>query len=127
MGTSGVGKSTLLALAAGECAPCSMVFQDVRLVEGASALDNVLVCADDVHARVAELSGGQRRRVEIARALLCPGGAVILDEPFTGLDTAARDACAEVVLDLLDGRMLLLATHDAVDAQALNISDIITL
>ena len=146
MGTSGVGKSTLLALAAGECVPCSMVFQDVRLVEGASALDNVLVCADarvdassaaallrllvpgvDVHARVAELSGGQRRRVEIARALLCPGGAVILDEPFTGLDTAARDACAEVVLDLLVGRMLLLATHDAVDAQALNISDIITL
>ena len=146
MGTSGVGKSTLLALAAGECAPCSMVFQDVRLVEGASALDNVLVCADarvdassaaallrllvpgvDVHARVAELSGGQRRRVEIARALLCPGGAVILDEPFTGLDTAARDACAEVVLDLLVGRMLLLATHDAVDAQSLNISDIITL
>lgn len=146
MGASGAGKSTLLALAAGECAPCSMVFQDARLVESASALDNVLVCADarvdassaaallrllvpgvDVHARVAELSGGQRRRVEIARALLCPGGAVILDEPFTGLDTAARDACAEVVLDLLDGRMLLLATHDVADAQALDISDIITL
>ena len=146
MGASGVGKSTLLALAAGECAPCSMVFQDVRLVEDASALDNVLVCTDgrvdassaaallrllvpgvDVHARVAELSGGQRRRVEIARALLCPGGAVILDEPFTGLDIAARDACTEVVLDLLDGRMLLLATHDSADARALNISDIITL
>ena len=146
MGASGVGKSTLLALAAGECAPCSMVFQDARLVEDASALDNVLVCADarvdassaaallrllvpgiDVHACVAGLSGGQRRRVEIARTLLCPGGAVILDEPFTGLDTAARDACAEVVLDLLDGRMLLLATHDAADAKALNISDIITL
>lgn len=146
MGASGVGKSTLLALAAGECAPCSMVFQDARLVEDASALDNVLVCADarvdassaaallrllvpgiDVHACVAELSGGQRRRVEIARTLLCPGGAVILDEPFTGLDTAARDACAEVVLDLLDGRMLLLASHDVADAQALDISDIITL
>lgn len=146
MGASGAGKSTLLALAAGECAPCSMVFQDVRLVEDVSALDNVLVCADarvdassattllrllvpgvDVHARVAELSGGQCRRVEIARALLCPGDAVILDEPFTGLDAAARDACAEVVFDLLDGRMLLLATHDAADARALNISDIITL
>ena len=146
MGASGVGKSTLLSLAAGECAPCSMVFQDACLVESASALDNVLVCADvrvdassaaallsllvpgvDAHARVAELSGGQRRRVEIARALLCPGGAVILDEPFTGLDSAARDACAEVVLDLLDGRMLLLATHDVADAQALDISDIVTL
>ena len=146
MGASGVGKSTLLALAAGECAPCSMVFQDARLVEDASALDNVLVCADarvdvssaaallrllvpgvDVHACVAELSGGQRRRVEIARALLSPGGAVILDEPFTGLDAAARDVAAEVVLDLLDGRALLLATHDATDAQALNVSDVITL
>lgn len=146
MGASGVGKSTLLALAAGECAPCSMVFQDVRLVEDVSALDNVLVCADarvdassatallrllvpgvDVHARVAELSGGQRRRVEIARALLCGGCAVILDEPFTGLDASARDATAEAVLDLLKGRMLLLATHDVADAQALDISDIITL
>ena len=146
MGASGVGKSTLLALAAGECAPCSMVFQDARLVEDASALDNVLVCADervdassaaallrllvpgiDAHVCVAELSGGQRRRVEIARALLCPGGAVILDEPFTGLDAAARDATAKVVLDLLDGRTLLLATHDATDAQTLNISDVITL
>lgn len=146
MGASGAGKSTLLALAAGECAPCSMVFQDARLVEGASALDNVLVCADarvdassaaallrllvpsiDVHACVAELSGGQRRRVEVARVLLCPGGTVILDEPFTGLDADARDATAKVVLDLLDDRTLLLATHDATDAQALNISDVITL
>lgn len=146
MGASGAGKSTLLALAAGECAPCSMVFQDARLVESASALDNVLVCADahvdassaaallrllvpgvDVDARMAKLSGGQRRRVEIARALLCPGGAVILDEPFTGLDAAARDATTKVVLDLLDGRTLLLATHDIADAQALDISDIITL
>ena len=146
MGASGAGKSTLLALAAGECTPCSMVFQDTRLVESASAVDNVLVCAGthmdassaaallrllvpgvDVHACVAELSGGQRRRVEIVRALLCPGGAVILDEPFTGLDAAARDVAAKVVLDLLDNRTLLLATHDASDVQALNISDVITL
>lgn len=146
MGASGTGKSTLLALAAGECVPCSMVFQDARLVEGVSALDNVLVCADtrvgassaaallrrlvpgiDVHARVAELSGGQRRRVEIARALLCGGCAVILDEPFAGLDASARDATAEAVLDLLDGRMLLLATHDVADAQVLDISDVIAL
>lgn len=106
---------------------CASVRRTRLFVSMLPALLRLLVPGVDVHARVAELSGGQRRRVEIARALLCPGGAVILDEPFTGLDTAARDACAEVVLDLLDGRMLLLATHDAVDAQALNISDIITL
>lgn len=52
---------------------------------------------------------------------------MILDEPFTGLDAAARDACAEVVLDLLGGRILLLATHDAADARALNVSGVITL
>ena len=140
-----MGKSTLLSLAAGECVPCSMVFQDARLVESASALDNVLVCADarvDASSAAAccacwyrgsmcmrawlSSSGGSVVASRLPE-LLCPGGAVILDEPFTGLDIAARDACTEVVLDLLDGRMLLLATHDVADAQALDNSDIITL
>ena len=52
---------------------------------------------------------------------------MILDEPFTGLDAAARDVTTKVVLDLLDGRTLLLATHDVSDARALDISGIITL
>lgn len=98
MGASGMGKSTLLSLAAGECAPCSMVFQDARLVESASALDNVLVCADarvdassaaallrrlvpgiDVPSRVAELSADSAVVSRSPAPLLCPGGAVILD------------------------------------------------
>ena len=109
-------------------APISVQKRDKAEVEAeAMALLDKMGLQGKENAYPYQLSGGQRRRVEIARALLCPGGAVILDEPFTGLDIAARDACTEVVLDLLDGRMLLLATHDSADARALNISDIITL
>lgn len=74
MGASGAGKSTLLALAAGECAPCSMVFQDVRLAEDASALDNVLVCADargrlECRSPVAPAGAGGRCTCSCGRAL----------------------------------------------------------
>ena len=142
-GPSGAGKTTLLGLAMGECrGRCAAVFQDARLVEGASALDNVLVCARrdvtgdevaalltrlipgiDPAAPVRDLSGGQRRRVELARALLAPGDTLVLDEPFTGLDRKARDVAATVVLEQLRGRTLILATHDQTDAQALGITD----
>lgn len=119
---------TVLVVAASWACERVLVCADARVdASNATTLLRRLVPGIDVHVRVAELSGGQRRRVEIARALLCGGCAVILDEPFTGLDAAARDATAEAVLDLLDGRTLLLATHDVVDAQALDISDIITL
>ena len=79
------------------------------------------------HAKARDLSHGQQRVLGIAIALAARPRVLLLDEPFTGLDVVARDATAEVVLDLLDGRTLLLATHDAADARALNISDIITL
>ena len=141
-GPSGAGKTTLLGLVMGECrGRCAAVFQDVRLVEGASAIDNALVCsrrgvtADavsallerlvpgiDPAAPVQELSGGQRRRVEVARALLAPGDILVLDEPFCGLDRKARDMAASIVLEQLRGRALILATHDSTDAQSLGIT-----
>ena len=139
MGPSGVGKTTLLQFVMAD-APrrVAAVFQDVRLVEEASAVENVFLCAArevtpaqaaellrelipgiDPQAPVSELSGGQRRRVELARALLAPGALVVLDEPFTGLDVVARDAAARIVLDRLCGRTLIVATHDAADARLL--------
>lgn len=148
MAPSGSGKTTLLRTLVGLEQPVSgsfegpaslsIEFQDARLVEGASTLCNVALTAGeglgvdelrellerlvpgiDVDAAVSELSGGQRRRVELARALVAPGDSVLLDEPFAGLDDAARDLACAVIADELRGRSLIVATHDAVCASRL--------
>lgn len=63
--------------------------------------------------QVGELSGGQRRRVFIARALAQRADILILDEPFSGVDAAAQAELMDV-LDKLnaDGLTILLSTHD---------------
>jgi manganese/zinc/iron transport system ATP- binding protein len=63
--------------------------------------------------QVGELSGGQRRRVFIARALAQQAEMLILDEPFSGVDVQAQEAMM-AVLDTLqrDGLTILLSTHD---------------
>jgi ABC-type Mn2+/Zn2+ transport system ATPase subunit len=66
-----------------------------------------------------DLSGGQRQRVLLARALVQDARVLLLDEPFSGLDTRS----AELVMGLLDelaaeGRTILIATHDVDQARA---------
>jgi subfamily B ATP-binding cassette protein MsbA len=58
------------------------------------------------------LSGGQRRRIEVARALLRDTPVVVLDEPTTGVDAAAARALAAPLRDLLRGRTAIVVTHD---------------
>jgi ATP-binding cassette subfamily B protein len=65
-----------------------------------------------VGQRGRRLSGGQRRRIEIARTLLRETPVVVLDEPTTGLDTEAAARVIEPLRALLDGRTGLLITHD---------------
>jgi ABC-2 type transport system ATP-binding protein len=63
-------------------------------------------------ARVAQLSGGERRRVDFAAAVWGTPELVFLDEPTTGLDPAARDALWAVVSELREaGVTFLLTTH----------------
>jgi lipooligosaccharide transport system ATP-binding protein len=62
---------------------------------------------DKAHARVNQLSGGMKRRLIIARALVNDPELIILDEPTTGLDPQARVALWQLILALIDhGKVL---------------------
>jgi ATP-binding cassette subfamily C protein CydC len=59
----------------------------------------------------ARFSGGEARRIALARALLPPAGILILDEPTTGLDATAERAFFAALATACEGRSLLLVTH----------------
>ncbi len=57
------------------------------------------------------VSGGERRRLAVARALLAPGDVVVLDEPTSGLDAALADEVIDGVLAAAGRRSVLVITH----------------
>jgi len=96
-------------IAVDEDAPADAARQD--------AVDAALVRADAAHLagrRYAALSTGEARRVLLARALVHAPQALVLDEPTTGLDVAARHRLLATLRRLArDGVTLLLVTHHA--------------
>jgi manganese/iron transport system ATP-binding protein/manganese/zinc/iron transport system ATP- binding protein len=83
----------------------------------AQALERVGL-TDRARDRYGTLSGGQRRRVLIARALVQDAQVLVLDEPFAGVDRTSEERILHVLDELVaEGRTLLVATHDVEQAR----------
>ncbi|EKE45249.1 ABC Mn+2/Fe+2 transporter, ATPase subunit SitB [Oceaniovalibus guishaninsula JLT2003] len=65
------------------------------------------------HRQIGELSGGQRKRVFLARSLAQDGQVILLDEPFTGVDVKTEEQIIGLLRELRDeGRVMLVSTHN---------------
>lgn len=63
--------------------------------------------------QIGELSGGQKKRVFLARALAQDSRVILLDEPFTGVDVTTEDAIIQLLGEMRrEGRLMLVATHN---------------
>ncbi len=154
LGTSGVGKSSLLKIVAGLSTPSAgavaasdgmplagriayMAQQDLlfpwldvignvmlgsRLRRERQDRDRAMRLLDRVglagraRALPAALSGGMRQRVAIARTLYEDRPIVLMDEPFSSLDNFTRARVQDLAAELLQGRTVLLITHDPLEA-----------
>lgn len=114
---------------AGQVCP---LFQEDRLILHLNAIENILlVCHKMVSTPMicteltalgiekneqtmpsGRLSGGQRRRVALLRALFASGDTLLLDEPFTGLDKQSAVLAARTILHMRGNRTTLAAIHD---------------
>ncbi|MEM9205680.1 MAG: manganese/iron ABC transporter ATP-binding protein [Pseudomonadota bacterium] len=84
--------------------------EDRRAVD--RALDRVGI-SDLRDRQIGELSGGQKKRVFLARALAQDGQVILLDEPFTGVDVNTEETIIALLSELRDeGRVILVSTHN---------------
>lgn len=146
---SGGGKTTVFRIVEGLEAPVSgeviaperqsVVFQEDRLLKGFSVKRNILLATEKEHqqyalelaerfglgeflnAPIRKLSGGMKRRVAIIKALAFRGDALLLDEPFNGIDDENKKIIAETIKEdfLEKGIPVLISTHIEADAELL--------
>ena len=114
-----------------DCFRWAAVFQEDRLLEQLDAAGNLrfalgaaydeaasrallaeLGLGDAGGKRVRDWSGGMKRRLALARALLAPSDALALDEPFTGLDADNRAAAQRCVARAAREKIVLLVSHE---------------
>lgn len=145
-GPSGCGKTTLLRLLAGLETPVnggvegvgrvSMVFQEDRLLPWLTALENVMLTGASMDAATEtlsalgltgaemvalpqNLSGGQQRRVALARALTAESDILLLDEPFNGLDEDTWQNIVPLINRYAENKPVVLVTHIRLQAEML--------
>ena len=141
-GASGFGKTTLLRLLGGllkadageillrKDAKISFVFQDARLLEHLSLLDNILLVKkemdkenaleilkklgldQDIKKHPSTLSGGMKLRGALARSLYYGGDIYLWDEPTKELDDNMRKVVIEIINELSEKALVIVATHD---------------
>lgn len=155
MGKSGVGKTTLLSILMGiekaesgtidglQGKKISVVFQENRLFENLDAVTNIHIATGKEKEEiipllkemdlpeadekpVMEYSGGMKRRVSIARALLADFDLLIMDEPLKGLDEETKNKVSDVIKKNIHGKTVIFVTHDErecefFDADCINI------
>ncbi len=141
-GRSGVGKTTLLRIISlldrdyegsidSPFCLISILFQEDRLVENISVMANLRAVTGDrvkisrmlselglkgeEETLIKDLSGGMKRRVSIIRALLIDYDALILDEPFSGLDGETKRRVSEFILRENRGRTIIAVSHESED------------
>ena len=146
-GPSGCGKTTLLRLLAGLEKPqkgtidgvfrVAMAFQEDRLLPWLTALQNVTIIGADesvaqellqdlgltveeMQSVPVHLSGGQQRRVALARALAADSDLLLLDEPFNGLDEDTWQSVVPLIAAYAERKPVVLVTHIREQAEALD-------
>ena len=141
-GSVSVAPSHEPAAAGSKLPPAALVFQDSRLLPWRKVIDNVsfglewsgipaaerrrragalldLVGLGDLGRRWPhQLSGGQRQRVSLARALAVEPAVLLMDEPFSALDSFTREGLQDALLHIraATGRTVLFVTHDIDEA-----------
>ena len=91
-----------------------------NILEPETKPENVFAMQDELNKMVKEFSGGMKRRVEIARAVLSCGKNIFMDEPFNGLDPETKRKTAEFIKKYQNGRTIVFASHFTEDAELMN-------
>ncbi len=140
-GESGIGKTTLLRILSGELAPTSgevkgregvelcVHFQENRLLDGFSPLLNVTLGEKKMEASARQMltdlgitdlenkaagdfSGGEKRRIAFARAIVRKPGILLLDEPFTGIDSERKKEIMDMMSICCKNTAIVVVTHN---------------